>query len=190
MFVYKITNKVNGMLYIGITTRSVHKRWLQHKSCAFRKIQYPLYNAMNKYGFDAFEIETIYHGQSLEEIQKLERHLIEQYGSYVRNGNGYNATYGGDGGSSMPREIIEKVRLVRIGQKRTDEQKKRMSTNRIGKGLLNDAPRKHPKEKVFMAIELLSKGVKQIEIASITGLTQSYISNLKNKKRGRALLGV
>jgi predicted XRE-type DNA-binding protein len=57
------------------------------------------------------------------------------------------------------------------------------------KGLKNDVARKHPKEMVLKAMELLKKCVKQKEIVSVTGLTQSYISNLKTKKRGLSLSG-
>ena len=92
-------------------------------------------------------------------------------------------------GRIMPKEIIEIVRQKRLGQKRTDEQKLLMSKNRIGKGLLNDSARKFDKEKVFLAMELLKNNIKQSKIVELTGLTQSYISNLKTGKRGQALLG-
>jgi predicted transcriptional regulator len=65
-----------------------------------------------------------------------------------------------------------------------------MSKNRKGKALLNDSARKHPKEKVLLAMNLIKNNIKQFEIAALTGLTQSYISNLKTGKRGKALIGV
>jgi len=30
-FIYKITNKENGMIYIGQTTQSLKDRWRQHR---------------------------------------------------------------------------------------------------------------------------------------------------------------
>lgn len=190
MFVYKITNKINGMLYIGITTRTVYQRWLQHRGCAFRgKINHPLYNAMKHYGIDAFEIETVHIGNSLEEIQNVEIELIKKHDSYIRNGNGYNLTYGGENGHSMPPEAIEKSRLARIGQKRTQEQKASISQARKGMCLLNDNARKHPKEKIKMAIELLKQSVKQCKVVALTGLSQPYVSRLKSHQRGQTILG-
>jgi len=189
MFVYKITNTINGMLYIGITSRTVHKRWLQHKACANKGFNYPFYNAIKEYGADAFTVETVYEGKDLEDIQQMEVQLIAKHNAYIRNGGGYNLTYGGEGAGKMPKEAVEKARLARIGQKRTEEQKLSMSVGRVGKGLKNDGARKHPKEMVLKAMELLKQGIKQNEIVTLTGLTQSYISNLKTNKRGHALLG-
>jgi predicted transcriptional regulator len=42
---------------------------------------------------------------------------------------------------------------------------------------------------VLLAMDLIKKNTKQAEIVKITGLTQSYISNLKTNKRGQSLLG-
>jgi hypothetical protein len=178
------------MLYIGITTRTVHARWLQHKGCALRgKIKYPLYNAMNQYGIDAFELETVHVAKSREELYQVEIELIKKHDSYIRNGKGYNMTYGGDVCQSMPTEAIEKSRLARIGQKRTHEQKVSISTARKGKCLLNDNSRKHSKEKIATAITLLTQNVKQSKVVELTGLSQPYVSRLQSHKRGQSILG-
>lgn len=189
MFVYKVTNKENGMIYIGLTTRSVHKRWLQHQSCARQNINYPLYNAINHYGIDAFLVETIYEGKDINDIKSAEIRFIKDFDSYIRNGRGYNLTYGGENGHSMPPEVIEKSRLARIGQKRTQEQKASISKARKGRCLLNDNARRHPKEKIKMAIELLKQSVKQCKVVTLTGLSQPYVSRLKSHQRGQTILG-
>jgi group I intron endonuclease len=189
MFVYKVTNKENGMIYIGLTTRSVHKRWLQHQSCARQNINYPLYNAINHYGVDAFLVETIYEGKAIDDIKSAEIRFIKDFDSYIRNGRGYNLTYGGEDCTNMPQEARKRAAIALTGQKRTDEQKKAISVARVGKGLLNDSARKHPKEKIFMVLNLLQDGFKQQEVANITGLTQPYISRIKAKKRGHSILG-
>ena len=35
MIIYKITNKINNKVYIGLTTQTVEKRWEQHLQAAF-----------------------------------------------------------------------------------------------------------------------------------------------------------
>lgn len=107
MYVYKITNKLNGMLYIGITTCSLEKRWREHKCATRSGLDTPLYNAMRKHGLGAFEISLVYEGVSREEIEVVEKGLIAQYGTYIRSGGGYNLTLGGGGQGKIIRKIGE-----------------------------------------------------------------------------------
>lgn len=107
MYVYKITNKVNGMLYIGMTTCSLAKRWREHKCAAKAGLDTPLYNAIRKYGLETFEIILVYEGKTREEIQEKEKALIAQYNTYVRSGCGYNLTLGGEGHGKIIRKVGE-----------------------------------------------------------------------------------
>lgn len=95
MFIYKITNKINGKIYIGQTIQSLEKRWNQHKyeSVTYRKNQ-PLHNAMRKYDIDNFIIEEIDGANSLSELNYKEWLLIYQFNSLVPNG--YNSKEGGN----------------------------------------------------------------------------------------------
>lgn len=58
-FIYKITNQIDGKIYVGLTCRSLEGRFASHRSAAKQKPHYPLYAAMNKDGFDNFSIEAI-----------------------------------------------------------------------------------------------------------------------------------
>ena len=60
-YIYKITNKVNGKVYIGKTVLTVQKRWSQHCSDYEKeeKSSRPLYSAMRKYGVNNFDIEQV-----------------------------------------------------------------------------------------------------------------------------------
>ena len=109
MYVYKLTNKVNGMLYIGITTCSLAKRWREHKCAAKSGLDTPLYRAMRKYGIDAFDMVLIHEGKTREEIQSMEKHFIAELGTYVRVGKGYNLTLGGEGEGKIVRKVGEEA---------------------------------------------------------------------------------
>ena len=95
MIIYKITNKLNNKVYIGLTTQSLEKRWISHKAEGKRGNKKPLYAEIRKYGIENFIIEEIDHATSLEELGELERKYIKQFDSTNRN-NGYNLTYGGE----------------------------------------------------------------------------------------------
>lgn len=94
MFIYKIVNKVNGMFYIGKTTKpDVYMRWQKHLiDCKRNKTK--LYNAIKKYGSENFEIFWIENTGivSKEKLNEREKYWIEVLEP------DYNMTKGGDGG--------------------------------------------------------------------------------------------
>ena len=95
-YIYKITNILNGKVYIG-KTHDLNKRILQHFSDLkkgkhhSRKLQ----RAVDKYGIDNFKI-SFKEVEVLDEdaLSLLEIQEIEKCDSY---NNGYNETLGGDG---------------------------------------------------------------------------------------------
>lgn len=107
MYVYKITNKVNGMLYIGITTCSLEKRWREHKCAANSGLDTPLYRAIRKHGLEVFSMQLLYEGVDRKEIEAVEKGLIAQYGTYIRSNKGYNLTLGGEGTAKFVRKVGE-----------------------------------------------------------------------------------
>lgn len=93
-YIYKITNKLNGKIYIGKTIYTIEKRWNEHKSCVLHnREKTPLHIAMQKYGCDNFTIEQI-EECSDDIVNEKEIYWIAYYNSYH---NGYNATLGGEG---------------------------------------------------------------------------------------------
>lgn len=101
-YVYKITNNVNGKIYIGQTNRSIEERFLEHKRDAFkeRNKKRPLYDAMKKYGTDAFSIELV---EETDNPLEREKFWIEYFGSFK---SGYNATIGGDGTPYIDYDLV------------------------------------------------------------------------------------
>lgn len=94
--IYKITNNINGKVYIGLST-NIEKRWNRHKSAAFnpkdKNYQYPLYQAMRKYGLNNFSFEVI-EECSICDLNDKEIYYIAFYDSHNRK-NGYNQDSGG-----------------------------------------------------------------------------------------------
>ena len=106
-YIYKITNNINGKIYIGKTNFSIEKRWKEH--CRDYKKESeekrPLYFAMKKYGIEHFYIEQV-EECSFDEVSEREKYWIEYYGSFK---NGYNATKGGDGKSYIDYDLVAKI---------------------------------------------------------------------------------
>lgn len=102
-FIYKITNNVNGKVYIGQTIQTIKERFYQHcaTKCSDSVLNMAIHRAIKKYGKSNFTIEVI------EEVDKdslndREKFWIEYYNSY---NNGYNSTIGGQDSSTHCKEL-------------------------------------------------------------------------------------
>lgn len=96
--VYKIANTINDKVYIGVTSRTIEERFQEHKYRIEERNNLHLYQAMKKYGVDKFYIELIDTATTKEEMFEKEKYYIKQYDSYY---NGYNLTFGGEGGIKL-----------------------------------------------------------------------------------------
>ena len=93
--VYKVTNKIDNKIYIGITTQKLKTRKRQHEYLSKNKLDNTLFHvSMLEYGFDNFEW-TILEKCSYSEMENKEKYYIIYYNSYALNGMGYNLTKGG-----------------------------------------------------------------------------------------------
>ena len=101
-YIYKITNDINGKIYVGKTENTIEKRWKEH--CQdYQKLRCenrPLYRAMNKYGIEHFHIELL---ERTSEPEERETYWIEKLGTFKY---GYNATMGGDGKKYLDYDVI------------------------------------------------------------------------------------
>lgn len=148
MFIYSITNKVNGKQYIGQTVQNVGKRWKSHlkknSNCK------ALGNAISLYGKENFLIETVYEATSLEELNQKEQEFINKYNTLAPKG--YNLTVGGDR-TKHSEESRAKMSAAHkgkpgpmMGKHHSEEAKKAMSDAKKGKtawnkGLTKSDPR-------------------------------------------------
>ena len=96
--IYKIESTVNGKVYIGLTSREVHARWIEHK-CELKRNKHHnkfLQNHYNKYG-DVLEYSVIHEGNySEKEALFVEMEYIKKYKSTDKN-KGFNLSEGGKG---------------------------------------------------------------------------------------------
>lgn len=87
--VYKHTNKLNGKIYIGITSQEPNRRW--QNGAGYYGTYF--YNAIKKYGWDNFDHEILLEGLEKEQAEEIETDLISKYASANRE-NGYNISLG------------------------------------------------------------------------------------------------
>ena len=113
MLVYKITNKINNKIYIGITSQSLNKRWYNH--CGKKSNCTLLRNAINKYGKFNFQIEQIDSASSREDLEQKEQYWIAYYKSNQPE-FGYNLLSGGFYKSKHSELTKQKMSLSRTGK--------------------------------------------------------------------------
>lgn len=108
-YIYKITNKVNGKVYIGQTSESVSQRWYEHKYSSERvgnkDYYYALHCAMRKYGCENFDVDVLEEADN-DLLNDREVYWIGFYDSYKL---GYNMTLGGEGSRTLDYDMIYKL---------------------------------------------------------------------------------
>ena len=93
--IYRIVNKHNGWVYVGITTRSLKERLSGHKSTLFTFSGTPFENKSKmhddcvKYGRDCLEIELVEYVWDLKDADEVESFWIQKA---MEKGNCYNVS--------------------------------------------------------------------------------------------------
>lgn len=111
--IYKITNKINGKIYIGQTIRSFKERYDgKIENTKNRHLK----RAIEKYGSDAFEVdEQLDTAETKEELDEKEQYYINIYGSDQRD-KGYNIMSGGSRGKQAE-ESKKLISEAQLGEK-------------------------------------------------------------------------
>lgn len=113
--IYKVTNILNGKVYIGQTTYLLDTRIAYHIFHALNNQDNMYFHkAIRKYGKKNFKWEILAQCHSLKELNEKEKLLIEKYNTFR---NGYNLNLGGSGNA---------------GCKHTEESRKRRSESMKG----------------------------------------------------------
>jgi group I intron endonuclease len=118
MIVYKITNKINGKMYIGQTISSIEERWAGHCYNSSRCTR--MKNAINKYGKENFSIEVIEICSTQEELDEKETFYIKQLNTL--SPNGYNLKLEGKGKGMYSEEAKLRISAGLTGKKQSPEQ--------------------------------------------------------------------
>ena len=120
--VYIIINKTNHKQYIGVTS-NFQKRMYQHKSGQDKKYSY-IDNAIQKEGWDNFDVQIIDNYSTLEERKAKEIYYINKFKT-LRSEGGYNLTKGGDyfpeinvAGENNPRALLTVEDVIDIRKRR------------------------------------------------------------------------
>lgn len=149
--IYKITNKVNGKVYIGQTSQGIRTRWGQHCCCDACPV---LHRAISKYGKKNFTVQRIDVAYSKEEANQKEMYWIEQYDS-ANIEHGYNLSLGGSFGNfnDATREKMSESHKGEknsfYGKHHSEETRARMS--KAKKGMYADG--NHPKARKVLCVE-------------------------------------
>lgn len=85
--VYLITNKENGLKYVGSTLQPMNKEWQYHIQLANKMSNEPLHKAFRKYGIHRFGIQEL-DEHNEEGLEDRKKHWIQYYNSY--HGENYN----------------------------------------------------------------------------------------------------
>lgn len=173
---------VNGKVYIGKTSHSLEQRWIKHQQNAagrYKDKSYPLYNAINKYGIENFQIEVVEDNISDNDINNKEKFYIKQFNSCILepNSNGYNATYGGDG--NKIKDYNEQIIIQQYQSGKSAAEIGRL--NNISRNTVCEVLNAHniiilsPKERGAKKVQQLDKNTEEIlqEYSSITDASKS-----------------
>jgi group I intron endonuclease len=138
MAIYKITNKINGKIYIGRTVKSDPFKRVNAHFEPNRTVKHLLHKAIAKYGkqnFSVIILEDTINGALLND---LEAYYIDFYNCL--SPNGYNLTKGGDAKVFFSEETLLKMKNSHLGHKspmdgktHTKEARLKISLSKKGK---------------------------------------------------------
>lgn len=194
--VYAHINKINGKIYVGITSQSPQLRWGLNGNGY--KTSPKFWKAIKKYGWDNFEHEIVAEHLIEDEAKNFEKALIK-YGNLQNDQYGYNMTIGGDGvvGMKVSDETKEKLRQAyynmpieskekliaaakaRKGTKLPEQQKENIRQSCMGKGV--KAIAQYDRNGVF-----IKQWDSITEASNATGIQLGDISSCCNGKKGTA----
>ncbi len=145
--IYKVTNLVDGKIYVGQTIQTLWRRRRAHENLSLRPSTY-FHRALSKHGILNFSWSILETCDTKTSLHAREKFWITQFACMAPSG--YNSAEGGKGGAyleSHKRRISEALKGRKIsdshrlavsvankGSKRSDIVKQKMSESRKGSG--------------------------------------------------------
>jgi group I intron endonuclease len=128
--IYLIRNTVNGKVYVG---QSVHiqRRWHEHKKCAKWGHKSHLYDAIRKYGADAFTHEIL-EECGPHQFDEREAYWMARYDCRDPS-KGYNLLPAGQRGRVMDADCRERIAAKLRGRKLSPERVEKMRAASLGR---------------------------------------------------------
>ena len=117
MLIYKHTNIINGLSYVGLTKRTMEERWNEHIKSAKQQIT-NFQKAINEYGCSNFSSEILEYCSSIEELRCREKFWINHFDTI---NNGYNMKVSAYGNTNHVYQIKEIKPLAEILMEALDE---------------------------------------------------------------------
>lgn len=165
-YVYKITNLVNGKIYIG-------KHSTDNLDDNYMGSGVILHQAYKKYGLGCFTKEVIDYYNNEEELNRGEIYWIAKYNSTDQN-IGYNLTYGGDG---------------HLGCKHSQETKIKISEAKKGKCGGENHPM-YGKHFSYETRRKMSEAAKGKRCGDKNGMYGKCLSEVSKQKISKSLKGI
>jgi hypothetical protein len=173
-YIYKITNKENGMMYIGQTI-DLKNRWKSHmkknSNCLYLK------RAIEKYGCDNFKFEIICICFD-EALNQCEIEYIKRYNTLVPNG--YNLKSGGNSGGKHHQETKDKISNTLKGkpQKHPPAQLGKPHTEEV-KRKISEALKGRPKSVETALASAKSRSKPVVQLSMDDKFIQKYDNSVK-----------
>lgn len=121
--IYKITNKINNLSYIGQSTQ-IEQRFREHKKSYnwYREKNKKLYKDILEYGINNFSFEIL-EECSIEKLNNREQYYIRYYNTYPDQ---YNMTPGGqfNAEESHPSHKLTKQDVINIRTRYNNQERK------------------------------------------------------------------
>ncbi len=124
MIVYKVTNRLNGKVYVGQTTKTLEQRIKEHL-CRTVNQSTIFQNALRKYGINNFNMKVIDHGEDRDDLNNKEQFWIKFFNCIAPKG--YNITSGGDANPVCHPLVRQKISIAQTGKKRSEQTKIKIS---------------------------------------------------------------
>ena len=128
--VYLVTNLVTGKVYVGLSSRDISKRKIEHLRSSQGVPLFYFHSAIAKYGEDNFLWEVLQSNLTEKQASDAEVYYLSFFRSNERE-FGYNMTSGGECG--IPNEAVrEKLRITSRNKRHTEETKQKIREPKLG----------------------------------------------------------